>query len=66
MSFSFTNPEQNRDDRSFSFTDPQPRSDDRSFSFTAHADVEQKLDVISDMAREILRLVAEVRRQIDN
>ncbi|OEJ21800.1 hypothetical protein AR457_40940 [Streptomyces agglomeratus] len=65
MSFSFTNPESNRDDRSFSFTDSRP-SDNRSFSFTAHDDVEQQLQTITNMAHEILRLVEEVRQQINN
>ncbi|MFE5557595.1 hypothetical protein [Streptomyces sp. NPDC056544] len=50
---------------SFSFTDPKPNND-RSFSFTGPnpADVEERLQAIADMAHEILRLVAEVRRQI--
>ncbi|MEU8842672.1 hypothetical protein AB0D97_26655 [Streptomyces roseus] len=53
---------------SFSFTDPKPNRDDRSFSFTGPntADVEQQLQTITDMANEILRLVADVRRQISN
>ncbi|WP_329564380.1 hypothetical protein OG711_38490 (plasmid) [Streptomyces uncialis] len=69
MSFSFTNPEPNRDDRSFSFTGPQPGSDDgRSFSFTGAdpADIDRQLQTITDMAHEILRLAAELRRQINN
>ncbi|MFI1149839.1 hypothetical protein [Streptomyces sp. NPDC020817] len=53
---------------SFSFTDPRPDHgrDDRSFSFTAPAEVEEKLQTITDLTHEILRLVAEVRRQIDS
>ncbi|MFD7573464.1 hypothetical protein ACFV6U_23555 [Streptomyces sp. NPDC059810] len=52
MSFSFTNPESNRDDgRSFSFTGPDP------------AAVDERLQAIADMAHETLRLVAELRRQ---
>ncbi|MFC7924492.1 hypothetical protein [Streptomyces cinereoruber] len=66
MSFSFTNPEPNRDDRSFSFTDPQPARNDRSFSFTSSDDIDRQLQTITDMAHEILRLVADVRRQINN
>lgn len=69
MSFSFTNPQPNRNDgRSFSFTDPQPEDDGRSFSFTGPdpADIDRQLQTISDMATEILRLVADVRRQINN
>ncbi|MGW3691224.1 hypothetical protein [Streptomyces sp. NPDC005125] len=52
---------------SFSFTDPKPNSEP-SFSFTGPnpADVEEQLQAIADMAHEILRLVAEVRRQIGN
>ncbi len=69
MSFSFTNPESDRDDgRSFSFTGPQPGSDDgRSFSFTGSdpADIDRQLQAIADMATEILRAVADVRRQIN-
>ncbi|WP_326701887.1 hypothetical protein OG909_32815 (plasmid) [Streptomyces sp. NBC_01754] len=69
MSFSFTNPEPNRDDgRSFSFTGPQPGSDDgRSFAFTGSdpADIDRQLQTITDMAHEILRLVANVRSQIN-
>ncbi len=51
---------------SFNFTDPKPNRDDRSFSFTGPTteDVEQKLQAITDMAHEILRQVAELRRQI--
>ncbi len=48
---------------SFSFTDPKP-DNDRSFSFTGPADVEEKLQTITDLAHEILRLVADVRSQI--
>ncbi|MFC8765103.1 hypothetical protein ACFUAG_30905 [Streptomyces sp. NPDC057193] len=69
MSFSFTNPEPNRDDgRSFSFTGPQPGSDDgRSFSFTGSdpADIDRQLQAITDMATEIIRRVEDVRRQIN-
>ncbi|MEU5810971.1 hypothetical protein [Streptomyces sp. NPDC047718] len=68
MSFSFTNPEPDRDDRSFSFTGPQPGSDDgRSFSFTGSdpADIDRQFQTITDMATEILRLVANVRSQIN-
>ncbi|MCX5304688.1 MULTISPECIES: hypothetical protein [Streptomyces] len=52
---------------SFSFTNPKPNND-RSFSFTGlnPAEVEEQLHAIADMAQEILRLVAEVRRQISN
>ncbi|MFJ3637959.1 MULTISPECIES: hypothetical protein [unclassified Streptomyces] len=50
---------------SFSFTDPKPNNEP-SFSFTGPADVEEQLQTIADMAHEILRLVAEVRRQISN
>ncbi|MFE4656760.1 hypothetical protein ACFRFJ_08700 [Streptomyces hydrogenans] len=54
MSFSFTNPESNRDDgRSFSFTGPDP------------ATVDEHLQAIADMAHETLRLVAELHRQIN-
>ncbi|MET9997375.1 hypothetical protein ABZ069_10615 [Streptomyces microflavus] len=53
MSFSFTDPKPNNEP-SFSFTEPNP------------ADVEDQLRAIADMAHEILRLVAEVRRQINN
>ncbi|MFI8426020.1 hypothetical protein [Streptomyces sp. NPDC085479] len=69
MSFSFTNPQPDRNDgRSFSFTDPQPEDDGRSFSFTGPdpADIDRQLQTITDMATEILRLVADVRRQINN
>ncbi|MFB8044509.1 hypothetical protein ACFC8F_24870 [Streptomyces hydrogenans] len=67
MSFSFTNPQPDRGGRSFSFTDPQPEDDGRSFSFTGPdpADIDRQLQTISDMATEILRLVADVRRQIN-
>lgn len=66
MSFSFTNPEPDRDDRTFSFTGPQPGSDDgRSFSFTGPADIDRQLQAITDMAHEILRRVEDVRRQIN-
>jgi hypothetical protein len=69
VSFSFTNPEPDRDDgRSFSFTGTQPGSDDgRSFSFTGSdpADIDRQLQTIADMAHEILRLVANVRSQIN-
>ncbi|MYS39147.1 hypothetical protein K388_07370 [Streptomyces sp. KhCrAH-43] len=68
MSFSFTHPEPDRDDRSFSFTGQQPGSDDgRSFSFTGTdpADIDRQLQNIADMATEILQRVAEVRRQIN-
>ncbi|MFJ6452296.1 hypothetical protein ACIQNV_37470 [Streptomyces hydrogenans] len=67
MSFSFTSPEPSRDDRSFSFTNPRPDRDDRSFSFTGPdpADIDRQLQTITDMATEILRLVADVRRQIN-
>ncbi|WP_183064948.1 hypothetical protein [Streptomyces sp. gCLA4] len=50
---------------SFSFTDPRPDKEP-SFTFTGPADVEKQLQAIADMASEILRLVAEVRRQINN
>ncbi|MFF4011458.1 hypothetical protein [Streptomyces sp. NPDC001717] len=50
---------------SFSFTDPKPNND-RSFSFTSPAEVEEQLQTIADLAHEILRLIAEVRRQISN
>ncbi|MFG3001292.1 hypothetical protein [Streptomyces sp. NPDC048340] len=50
---------------SFHFTDPRPDREP-SFSFTGPADVEEQLQTIADMAHEILRLVAEVRRQISN
>ncbi|MGW6569646.1 hypothetical protein [Streptomyces sp. NPDC054975] len=53
MSFSFTDPRPNND-RAFSFTEPDPE------------DLEKQLQTIADMAHEILRLVAEVRRQISN
>ncbi|MEW5627210.1 hypothetical protein ACH4OX_32990 [Streptomyces roseolus] len=68
MSFSFTNPQPDRNDgRSFSFTDPQPEDDGRSFSFTGPdpADIDRQLQTIADMATEILRRVADVRRQIN-
>lgn len=67
MSFSFTNPQPDRGGRSFSFTDPQPEDDGRSFSFTGPdpADIDRQLQTITDMATEILRLVADVRRQIN-
>ncbi|MEU9298552.1 hypothetical protein ACFY8P_26965 [Streptomyces sp. NPDC012693] len=68
MSFSFTNPEPDRDDRSFSFTGSQPTHDDgRSFSFTGSdpADIDRQLQAITDMAHEILRRVDDVRRQIN-
>ncbi|MFB7940499.1 hypothetical protein [Streptomyces sp. NPDC056049] len=67
MSFSFTNPQPDRGGRSFSFTDPQPEDDGCSFSFTGPdpADIDRQLQTISDMATEILRLVADVRRQIN-
>ncbi|MER7577477.1 hypothetical protein [Streptomyces sp. NPDC126514] len=67
MSFSFTSPEPDRDDRSFSFTGPQPNHEDRSFSFTGTdpADIDRQLQTITDMAHEILRLVANVRSQIN-
>ncbi|MFF4390740.1 hypothetical protein ACFY0G_28735 [Streptomyces sp. NPDC001552] len=53
---------------SFSFTDPKPSNDNRSFSFTGQSpeDVDQQLQAIADMAHEILRMVADVRRQISN
>ncbi|WP_405543477.1 hypothetical protein OG590_09995 [Streptomyces goshikiensis] len=53
---------------SFSFTDPKPdhNRSDRSFSFTEPAELEAKLQTITELAHEILRLVAEVRRQISN
>ncbi|MCY0923566.1 MULTISPECIES: hypothetical protein [unclassified Streptomyces] len=53
---------------SFSFTDPKPNRDDRSFSFTGNdpADVDRQLQAIADMAHEILRMVADVRRKIGN
>ncbi|WP_331718838.1 hypothetical protein OG851_43195 (plasmid) [Streptomyces sp. NBC_00161] len=53
---------------SFSFTDPKPSNDNRSFSFTGNdpAEVDQQLQAIADMAHEILRMVADVRRQISN
>ncbi|WP_374773804.1 hypothetical protein OG756_12980 [Streptomyces sp. NBC_01310] len=50
---------------SFSFTDPKPNNEP-SFSFTGPADVEEQLQAIADMAHEILRLVTDVRRQINN
>ncbi|SED18353.1 hypothetical protein SAMN05216532_3711 [Streptomyces sp. 2231.1] len=50
---------------SFHFTAPQPDREP-SFSFTGPEDVEEQLQAIADMAHEILRLVAEVRRQISN
>ncbi|MEV7170768.1 hypothetical protein AB0O18_13855 [Streptomyces sp. NPDC093224] len=50
---------------SFHFTDPRPDREP-SFSFTGPADLEEQLRTIADMAHEILRLVAEVRRQISN
>ncbi|MFD5510763.1 hypothetical protein ACFWIB_23745 [Streptomyces sp. NPDC127051] len=52
---------------SFSFTDPKP-SNDRSFSFTGQSpeEVDQQLQAIADMAHEILRMVADVRRKISN
>ncbi|WP_385625441.1 hypothetical protein PXH67_42990 (plasmid) [Streptomyces sp. P8-A8] len=68
MSFSFTNPEPDRDDRSFSFAGTQPdRDDGRSFSFTGPdpTDIDRQLQTITDMAHEILRLVANVRSQIN-
>ncbi|MEU9858622.1 hypothetical protein [Streptomyces sp. NPDC047974] len=67
MSFSFTNPQPDRGGRSSSFTDPQPEDDGRSFSFTGPdpADIDRQLQTITDMAHEILRLVADVRRQIN-
>jgi hypothetical protein len=68
VSFSFTTPEPDRDDRSFSFTGSQPARDDgRSFSFTGSdpTDIDTQLQTITDMATEILRLVAEVRSQIN-
>lgn len=51
MAFSFTNPQPNHEP-SFSFTGPTPE------------DIEEQLQAITDMAHEILRLVAEARRQI--
>ncbi|WP_329391517.1 hypothetical protein OG625_39980 (plasmid) [Streptomyces sp. NBC_01351] len=53
---------------SFSFTDPKPSNDDRSFSFTGQnpEDVDRQLQAIADMAHQILRMVADVRRQINN
>ncbi|WP_159395654.1 hypothetical protein [Streptomyces sp. 3211] len=48
---------------SFSFTEPKPNNEP-SFSFTTPEDVEERLQQITDLAHEILRLVAEVRRQI--
>ncbi|MFJ9597954.1 hypothetical protein ACIRS3_35065 [Streptomyces virginiae] len=68
MSFSFTNPEPDRDSRSFSFTGPQPGSDDgRSFSFTGSdpADIDRQLQAITDMATELIRRVEDVRRQLN-
>ncbi|MEU2827187.1 hypothetical protein ABZ667_00725 [Streptomyces lavendulae] len=50
---------------SFSFTNPRPDREP-SFSFTGPADVEEQLQTIADLANEILRLLAEVRRQINN
>ncbi|WP_314242307.1 hypothetical protein [Streptomyces sp. DSM 40907] len=52
---------------SFSFTDPKPNND-RSFSFTGldPADVDERLQEVAEMAHEILRLIADVRRQISN
>ncbi|MFI8326388.1 hypothetical protein [Streptomyces sp. NPDC085529] len=67
MSFSFTNPQPDRNDgRTFSFTDPQPEDDGRSFSFTGPDpdDIDRQLQAITDMAHEILRRVEDVRRQI--
>ncbi|MEU8764355.1 hypothetical protein [Streptomyces sp. NPDC048659] len=70
MSFSFTNPESDRDDgRSFSFTNPESgRDDGRSFSFTGSdpAEIDGQLQAIADMAHEILRRVHDVRRQINS
>lgn len=53
VSFSFTNPEPDRDDRSFSFTGSDP------------ADVDRQLQAITDMAHEIIRRVEDVGRQIN-
>lgn len=50
---------------SFSFTDPKPNNEP-PFSFTGPAEVEEQPQAIADMAHEILRLVADVRRQISN
>ncbi|MFD8790668.1 hypothetical protein [Streptomyces vinaceus] len=53
---------------SFSFTDPKQDHNrpKRSFSFTEPAEVEEKLQTITELAHDILRLVAEVRRQISS
>ncbi|MER7955160.1 hypothetical protein [Streptomyces sp. NPDC096030] len=53
MSFSFSDPQSNHD-RAFSFTEPNSE------------DLERQLQAIADMAHQILRLVAEVRRHINN
>ncbi|MCX4529982.1 hypothetical protein OG982_30650 [Streptomyces sp. NBC_01551] len=50
---------------SFSFTDPKP-DNNRSFSFTEPAELKEKLQTITDLAHEILRLTAEVRAQISS
>ncbi|WP_329101939.1 hypothetical protein [Streptomyces sp. NBC_01439] len=50
---------------SFHFTDPKPDREP-SFSFTKPTDVKEQLQAIADLAHEILRLVADVRRQISN
>ncbi|MCB5170412.1 hypothetical protein LG634_37170 [Streptomyces bambusae] len=52
MSFHFTDPKQNNEPP-FTFTGPNP------------ADLEEQLQMINDLAHEILRLVADVRRQIN-
>ncbi|MGW5396260.1 hypothetical protein [Streptomyces sp. NPDC003952] len=48
---------------SFSFTHPRPDREP-TFTFTGPEEVEEQLQAITDLAHEILRLVAEVRRQI--
>jgi hypothetical protein len=51
---------------SFKFTDRRP--DQRSFTFTAtnREELEEQLQTIADMATEILRLVSDVRRQLNH
>ncbi|WP_328970400.1 hypothetical protein [Streptomyces sp. NBC_00239] len=48
---------------SFRFTDPKPNNEP-PFTFTGPADIEEQLQAITDLAHDILRLVADVRRQI--
>ncbi|MEU2507644.1 hypothetical protein ABZ621_23445 [Streptomyces sp. NPDC007863] len=52
MSFSFTNPTPDNEP-TFSFTRPDPTT------------LDERLQAIADMAHETLRLVAELRRQIN-